>query len=91
MITEIKAYQASCDNCGETFCDEHGDGFTVFSDEGDMQENMDSDGWHVNGTDEDHEDKVYCPLCYKEHPEIDDKIIVDLTRKIPPKNPPTSK
>ena len=80
MITEEKCYCGVCDNCGETYMNDH-TGFSMFPDESTCQENMDNDDWYTGHVDPEHEDNHYCPSCFKFDQDIDDKIIVDLTRK----------
>lgn len=79
-IHKIEAHAATCDNCGDDFRSDL-DGFTIFLDSEDVREQMSQDQWYMGVTDPDHQDKHYCPSCYKQHPEVDDKIIVDETRK----------
>lgn len=80
MIHEEKCYCGTCDNCGETYMNDHS-GFSLFVDENSCHEEMDNDGWYTGYDDPEHEDKHYCPKCFKHHPDEDDKIIVDLSRK----------
>lgn len=80
MITEEKCYVGSCDNCQESYTDDHS-GFSMFVDEESLHERMDGDGWYTGYDDPEHDGKHYCPHCYKQHPEEDDKIIVDISRK----------
>jgi hypothetical protein len=78
MIHEVQMYSCTCDNCGELFRDDHS-GFTAYPDSGNLSEAMDSDGWHT-GTAYEHEEKYYCPDCFKWDDNEDDKIIIDKTR-----------
>lgn len=80
MIHESKCYTATCDNCGANFSEFHS-GFSLFVDEAQVHESMDNEEWYARGTDPEHDGKYYCPNCFKHHPEIDDKIIVDESRK----------
>lgn len=80
MIHEEKCYVGTCDNCGETFEHYH-EGWTMFADENDLREEMDNASWYTGDTDPDYEGKHYCRACFKPHPEDDDKIIVDESRK----------
>ncbi len=80
MIQEEKSYSCNCDNCGCRFRDYHTD-FTLFLDQSSLSEAMDNNEWYSDGTDPDHHGKYYCPDCFKYHEEIDDKIILDLSRK----------
>jgi hypothetical protein len=82
MIHEEKCYVGTCDNCGETFEHYH-EGWTMFADRSDIEEEMDNASWYTGDTDPDHEGKHYCPDCFKPHPDEDDKIIVDESRKKP--------
>jgi hypothetical protein len=79
MIQEIKAYRATCDNCGEYYEHWHS-GFSIYIDEGSIQEDMDSEGWYTTNADPEHDGKEYCPKCFKWHPEEDDKIILNTER-----------
>jgi hypothetical protein len=80
MIEEIKAYCGVCDNCGHTYENWHS-GFSIFVDDSSCHEDMDNSEWYTGHLEGEHEGKYYCPNCYKGDPEIDDKIIVDLSRK----------
>lgn len=80
MIHEVKSFSATCDNCQDTFATYH-DGWSLFVDEGRVKEAMDAEGWFTGTGDPDHKGKHYCADCHKLHPEIDDKIIVDESRK----------
>lgn len=82
MIHEEKCYCAVCDNCQETMITYH-DGYSLFPDKDRMKEAMEGEEWYTGG-DPDHEDMHYCPNCFKPHPEEDDKIIVDESRKKEP-------
>lgn len=78
MITKEECYVGTCDNCGEIFNDGDYSMFPLSSDVKDQMENCD---WYANDNDPDHIGKHYCPDCFKYHPDVDDKIIVDLSRK----------
>lgn len=78
MITEEKCYLGTCDNCGEVFDDGQ---FSLFISKSDVKERMEETNWYADGTDPDHKGKHYCQNCFKHNDEIDDKIIVDYTRK----------
>jgi hypothetical protein len=81
MIHEEKCYCAYCDNCGELFDD--GD-FNLFLLRSDLEDKMQNETeWYTGTTDPDHQGKHYCTNCYKQHPELDDIIIVDESRKKP--------
>jgi hypothetical protein len=81
MIHEEKCYMATCDNCGEIFNDGEYSMYPLASDVLDAIRN-DSE-WYAGDADPDHQGKHYCFDCFKYHPEIDDKIIVDESRKVP--------
>lgn len=83
MIKEVKSVMLSCDNCGDTYINDHS-GFSIFLDEGNVTEEARDDDWYVDGSDPEHQGKHYCPLCFKYHPEDDDKIIINLTRNSQP-------
>lgn len=78
MITEEKCYVGTCDNCGDIFDDGQ---FSLFILESTVKDRMKDSEWYADGTDEDHKGKYYCLNCFTPDPDIDDKIIVDLTRK----------
>jgi len=78
MIHKEECFCATCDNCGEIF--EDGE-YSLFPLESDVKESMQNHGeWYCGDTDKDHLGKHYCFDCFKWHPEIDDKIILDTTR-----------
>lgn len=78
MISKEDCYVGSCDNCGELY---EGPEYSLFLDRSTVREQMDESDWYAEGADADHKDKHYCPKCFKYHADIDDKIIVDLSRK----------
>lgn len=78
MITEEKCYCGICDNCGDLFDDGE---YSMFPLESDCKYEMQNSGWYADGTDPDHKGKHYCPNCFKYNETIDDKIIVNLSRK----------
>jgi hypothetical protein len=78
MIQQEKCYVGNCDNCGEVF--NNGE-FSLFLLESDVKDEMANSDWYADGTDPEHKKKHYCPECFKHHPDIDYKIIVDETRK----------
>lgn len=80
MIYKENCYTATCDNCGETYQNEHS-GFSMYSTDQSLLEEMDNDDWYLHDQDTEHQDKEYCPKCFKWHPDIDDKIILDESRK----------
>ena len=79
MIHEEKCYCVTCDNCGETYMNDHS-GFSLFVDENQLYENIDNDSWFTHGEGE-HKDKHYCEKCYKCDEADEDKIILDESRK----------
>lgn len=66
MIKEVTCHTCICDGCGESFCDEDREGFTIFSDESQLTDAMDNADWYLtyDGT-----NKHYCRDCH----EINDK------------------
>lgn len=80
MIHQKKCYCATCDNCGEIFDDGE---YSMFPLESDVLDSMGDNytEWYAGDTDPDHQGKHYCPECFKYDEDIDDKIIVDLSRK----------
>lgn len=62
MYNKVECVVLSCDNCGESYTDEH-NGFSIFVDENQAHESADNDGWYSDNG------KYYCPDCHK----IDDK------------------
>lgn len=81
MIHEEKCYMAICDNCGEIFNDGE---YSMFPLESDVLDRIRNDSeWYAGDTDPDHKGKHYCFDCFKYDPDIDDKIIVDESRKTP--------
>lgn len=81
MIYKEDCFVGACDNCQEIFTD--GD-YSMFPLESDLKDEMQNSEWYADGTDPDHKGKHYCPDCFKYHPEEDDKIMVDLSRKKEP-------
>lgn len=78
MIHEEKCFCATCDNCGEIF--EDGE-YSLYPLESDVKEAMKNhEEWYCGDTDKEHLGKHYCFDCFKWHPEIDDKIILDTSR-----------
>lgn len=80
MIRAEKCYVGVCDNCGGNFDDGQ---FGLFADISQVNEGMDNCDWYADGSDPDHKGKHYCTECFKYDLEVDDKIIVDLTRRNP--------
>ena len=62
MYHEEKCVSITCDNCGETYTNDHS-GFSWFPNNSDAYEEAGDDGWH-----ETEDEKHYCPDCH----EIDD-------------------
>lgn len=80
MIHKEECFCVTCDNCGETFSDYHS-GYAIFVDTNQANEYLDNNQWFTgHETDPEHKGKHYCPDCFKEDPEDEDKIIIDLTR-----------
>lgn len=80
MINKVTSYSATCDNCGEVFTTFH-ECWSLFVDENSCHEAMNDEDWFTGNGDPKHEGKHYCPGCFKHHPDEDDKIIVDETRR----------
>lgn len=57
MIHEIKTYGATCDNCGESWRDDH-TGFVGFTTAWDMSTTLAESEWHIEN------EKTYCHDCY---------------------------
>lgn len=86
MIHEEKCYVATCDNCGEIFSDGE---YSMFPLESDVKDQIQSDGeWYCGDTDKEHIGKHYCPDCFKQDENIDDKIILDTSRTKPIESEP---
>lgn len=83
MIHKVDSFSGTCDNCQDDFQD-YDYGYTLFIDTDTLRTYMSESEWYMGDTDPDHKGKHYCPKCYKEHPEEDDKIIVDESRKKEP-------
>lgn len=69
MIHKIKAFTATCDNCGKDYQNNY-DGYSIFNDQNSLTEDMDNDSWHTE------EDKHYCPICFTINDE--DKLVINL-------------
>lgn len=83
MIHEEKCYMATCDNCGEVFNDGE---YSMYPTKEDVIDVIRNDSeWYSGDLDPDHQGKHYCFDCFKWHPDIDDKIILDESRKVLPK------
>jgi len=61
MIYEQKCFSCKCDGCGESFCDNEREGFTLFSDDGQLTNAMEDYGWYLS---HDETNKHYCPDCH---------------------------
>jgi hypothetical protein len=71
-IKEVIMFGADCDNCGESWIDDH-HGFCAFTDESSMQSNLsDDETWYSL------DDKCLCPKCFTIDDE--DNLIIDPTR-----------
>ena len=57
MYNKVECICLTCDNCGETYMDDHS-GFSIYVDENGAHEAAEDDGWHLEG------DKHYCPECH---------------------------
>lgn len=88
MTHKEECFCASCDNCGEIFNDGE---YSLFLLESDVIDRLRNDGdWHAGDTDPDHLGKHYCPDCFKQDENIDDKIILDTSRTKPIEPAPQS-
>jgi len=74
MYNKVECICLTCDNCGETYQDEH-TGFSIFVDEEGAHEAADNDGWHLEGG------KYYCDECHTINDE--DELVIDMTRTKP--------
>jgi hypothetical protein len=72
MYNKVECICLSCDNCGETFMDNH-TGFSIYVDENGAHEAADNDGWYSE------DGKHYCPECHTI--DDDDNLIL---KKLPP-------
>lgn len=57
MIHEVIMYGATCDNCGESWYNDH-HGWSAMNDESGLKEMISNDEWYTYG------DKHYCPSCH---------------------------
>jgi hypothetical protein len=57
MITEVKMYSATCDNCNELHENNH-TGFTAFADEEALTQSANYQGWTFT------DGKCYCKSCH---------------------------
>lgn len=67
MYHEEKMYGIICDNCKESYQDDH-NGWSYMIDENSIWELADNDGWHEEG------EKHYCPKCH--HFDDDDNLVI---------------
>lgn len=82
MYNKVECVILSCDNCSETYTDDH-TGFSIFGDENAAHDHADNDGWYLGHLDGEHEGKHYCPSCFKYDDIEDDVIHVDANLKNP--------
>lgn len=68
MIHKVEMFGAICDGCRESY-ESSCEGWTVFSDESLVEEEMNEDGWHIT-----QDGKTYCPNCHRF--DDDDKLIL---------------
>lgn len=78
MITKVDAFIGECDNCKCLFEDND---YSIFADKEVMKECMKEGFWYMGVGDPDHKDKHYCPDCFRFDEDVDDKIILDESRK----------
>jgi len=57
MITEVKMFGCTCDNCNKDY-EQHNDGYTVYGSPQTLLEYTDNDGWI------EHNGKHYCDECW---------------------------
>ena len=67
MIKEVESYYLLCDNCGETYVENYCN-YCVWLEPSMAIECAEEEGWI------EHEDKHYCPECYKI--DGDDNIVI---------------
>jgi hypothetical protein len=74
MISEIKMFECTCDNCGEQW--QHGhDGFVALADEDSLSNTVsDDEDWHTDRQPGSEPDKHYCPDCF--HIDDEDNLII---------------
>ena len=69
MYNRVECICITCNNCGETFTDDHS-GFSIYVDENGAHEAADNSGWYsLSG-------KHYCPNCHS----IDDNDILHIKK-----------
>lgn len=64
---KVDSFCIVCDNCGETYCDDHS-GFTIFVDEIQANDYAQNSDWYNEG------DKHYCDNCHSF--DEDDNLII---------------
>jgi len=69
MYNKVECICLTCDNCGETFEESH-NGFSIFLDENQANDEADNDGWSLHNENNKH----YCPSCHTI--DDDDNLIV---------------
>lgn len=74
MYNKIECICITCDNCGDTFLDDHS-GFSIYVDENSANEAADNSEWYSEDR------KHYCTECYTIND--DDELIIDMTRSKP--------
>jgi hypothetical protein len=68
MITEVKLYSATCDNCNGLH-EDNNSGETTFSDEDRLVDSLVYQGWGFSN------DKTYCKSCH--YHDDDDNLVVN--------------
>jgi len=74
MYNKVDCVCITCDNCGETFVDEHS-GFSIYVDENSAHEAADDYEWYSE------DGKHYCPDCFKIDDEDNLTINAERTKK----------
>ena len=72
MYNKVECICITCDNCKETFMDDH-TGFSIYVDENGAHDAADNDGWYSE------DGKHYCPDCHTIDDE--DNLIINESRK----------
>lgn len=80
MYNKVECIVITCDNCDETYTDEHS-GFSIYSDENAANDACQNDDWESS-----EKGKHYCPLCYKINDEDELIINAERTKAITPSN-----
>jgi len=72
MYNKVECIVITCDNCKETYTEEHS-GFSFFADEDNANDNAQDDQWYSD------EGKHYCPECHtiNDH----DELVIDYKRQ----------